>query len=132
MEIETLDKIVGEVYTDLVKDLHSLLQEFYSLGEEMASMFLYYMPEYGKKFADIWHRMKYLTRYAEEGIGWYDSLINGLRETLKDWDLLHVYLTVAFNNGFYHSKQWIFWEKFYKLIRRFEVLIERFESIRVQ
>lgn len=120
------------VHLDLVKDLQSLLQDFYSLGEEMASIFLYYLPEHGKKFADTWYQMKSITRYAEDDIGWYDSLLRGLRETLKDWNMLHIELTVAFNNGFYDSKQWCYWERFYKLIRRFEVLIERFESRKVQ
>jgi hypothetical protein len=116
------------VYLDLVEDLNRLLQDFRSLGEEMASIFLFYLPEQGKKFADTWFRMRAVTRYAEEDIGWYDSLLNGLKHVLRDWINLHTDLTVKFNNGFYHRRQWIFWKDMFTLIRRFEILIERFES----
>jgi hypothetical protein len=116
------------VYPDLVEDLKRLLQDFYLLGQEMGAIFLYYLPEQGKKFRDAWFGMRAMTRCAEEDIGWYDSLLKGLRETLKDWDNLHIDLTVKFNNGFYHRRQWVYWEEMYTLIRRFEILIERFES----
>ena len=125
------------VYTNLMEiyqDLQGLLQEFYSLGEEMASIFLYYLLEQGKKYANTWFDMKtMLLRYSDfikYDIGTIEDVIRGLKETLKDWDNLHMDLTVKFNGGFYSSKQWIYWKKFYELIRKLENLIDQLSASR--
>ena len=117
---------------DLVEDLQKLLNEFYSLGEQLAPIFLFYLNDIGARYVDTWFRMKYWQRYAEDyikySIGDYSHLLRGLKTVREDWTTVDIFLVAAFNNGFYHSDQWYLEEKLYKLIRRFEVLIERFEK----
>jgi hypothetical protein len=76
--------------------------------------------------------MEYWVEYAKKDYGDYDHLLYGLRTTLEDWKSLLDSITVAFNNAYLHKRQWVYWGELYKLIGRFETLIERFEERKVQ
>jgi len=117
-----------KVYPDLAKRLEDLTQEFTRLGEEMSSIFLMYLPEYGTRFVRALDHMRYWSDYAKKCYGYHNSLVNGLKELVEDWNTLHIFLTAAFNNGAYHKKQWIYWEEMYKLIEKLETLTEEFEK----
>ena len=128
-----------QIYLDLVEDLQELLDEFYLLAEKIAPIFLFYLNDIGIKYVNTYYQMKYWLEYIKDHIKYddiniedYNHLLNGLKNVKDSWVTVNIFLVAAFNNGFYHPDQWCFEKKLYKLIQKFEILIERFEKYKIQ